>query len=311
MRAFLDRAGDVRLRMWRWAPRVSEVGLEETTYEAVLRGLGSTGHRQHFQELASTVSWREAQACLDGVPASARRPAAEALLLGVAGLLPDIDHADRFDDDTQRYVGDLYEHWLGFPPTIRQRAWHTVNWRQPNVRPANSPERRLAGMACLLDACHGTTLIDTGASLCSSLVADNAKPRELCDALTALLTCGEPSYWTRRPRFGSRQGRSQHLIGAGRALTVVIDALLPMLLLFVQHRADTSLRETVLACCEAAPRLPDNHALRYMARRLLGDDPSLLSLVAGARQQQGLLQVLTDHCGNDEGDCQGYDFPLH
>ena len=84
-----------------------------------------------------------------------------------------------------------------------------------------------------------------------------------------------------------------------------------MLLLFVQHRADTSLRETVLACCEAAPRLPDNHALRYMARRLLGDDPSLLSLVAGARQQQGLLQVLTDHCGNDEGDCQGYDFPLH
>ncbi len=311
VRAFLDRAGDVRLRMWRWAPRVSEVGLEETTYEAVLRGLGSTGHRQHFQELASTVSWREAQACLDGVPASARRPAAEALLLGVAGLLPDIDHADRFDDDTQRYVGDLYEHWLGFPATIRQRAWHTVNWRQPNVRPANSPERRLAGMACLLDACHGTTLIDTGASLCSSLVADNAKPRELCDALTALLTCGEPSYWTRRPRFGSRQGRSQHLIGAGRALTVVIDALLPMLLLFVQHRADTSLRETVLACCEAAPRLPDNHALRYMARRLLGDDPSLLSLVAGARQQQGLLQVLTDHCGNDEGDCQGYDFPLH
>ena len=60
----------------------------------------------------------------------------------------------------------------------------------------------------------------------------------------------------------------------------------------------------------AAPRLPDNHALRYMARRLLGDDPSLLPLVAGARQQQGLLQVLTDYCGNDEGDCQGCDFPL-
>ena len=313
VRAFLDRAGDVRLRqrMWRWAPRVSEAGLEQAAYEAVLRGLGSTGHRQHFQELASTVSWREAQACLDGVPASVRRLAAEALLLGVAGLLPDLDHADRFDDDTQRYIADLYGHWLGFPATIRQRAWHTVNWRQPNVRPANSPERRLAGMACLLDACHGTTLIDTGVSLCSSLVADNAKPRELCDALTALLTCGEPSYWTRRPRFGSRQGRSQHLIGAGRALTVVVDALLPMLLLFVQHRADTSLRDSLLACYEAAPRLPDNHALRYMARRLLGDDPSLLSLVAGARQEQGLLQLLNDYCGNDEGDCQGCDFPLH
>jgi hypothetical protein len=128
--------------------------------------------------------------------------------------------------------------------------------------------------------------------------------------LIALLICGEPSYWTHRARFGSREGRSQHLIGAGRALTVVVDALLPMLLLFAQHRADTSLRDAVLACYEAAPRLPDNHALRYMARRLLRDDPSLLSLVTGARQQQGLLQVLTDYCGNDEGDCQGCDFPL-
>ena len=61
---------------------------------------------------------------------------------------------------------------------------------------------------------------------------------------------------------------------------------------------------------QAAPRLPDNHALRYMARRLLGDDASLLPLVRGARQQQGLLQVLMDHCGNDEGDCRGCDFPL-
>ena len=90
----------------------------------------------------------------------------------------------------------------------------------------------------------------------------------------------------------------------------MIDALLPVLLLVAQHHADTPLHDTLLACHEAAPRLPDNHALRYMARRLLGDDPSLLPLVAGARQQQGLLQVLTDYCGNDEGDCQGCDFPL-
>lgn len=312
VRAFLDRAGDVRLRqrMWRWAPRVSQAGLEQAAYEAVMRGLGSTGHRQHFQELARTVSWRQTQECLGGVPAPARRLAAEALLLGVAGLLPDLDHADRFDDDTRRYVEDLHGHWLGFPVAVRQRAWHTVNWRQPNVRPANSPERRLAGMACLLDACRGTTLIDVGALLCRESAAEKTKPRKLCEALTALLTCGGPSYWTCRARFGSRQSRPQHLVGPGRALTVVIDALLPVLLLFAQHHADTSLRDTILTCYEAAPRLPDNHALRYMARRLLGDDASLLSLITGARQQQGLLQVLTDHCGNDEGDCQGCDFPL-
>jgi hypothetical protein len=47
-----------------------------------------------------------------------------------------------------------------------------------------------------------------------------------------------------------------------------------------------------------------------MARRLLGDDAALLACVTGARQQQGLLQIFSDYCDNDEGNCQGCDFPL-
>ena len=311
VRAFLDRAGDVRLRqrMWRWAPRLSEAGPPQAAYEAVMRALGSTGHRQHFQELARAVSWQEAHDCLAGVAATARRPAAEALLLGVAGLLPSPADANRFDDDTRRYVGDLREHWCGFPATVRQRAWHTINWRQPNVRPANSPERRLAGMACLLSGLHGTSFIDAGASLVRKAAAANGKPRDPCSALTSLFACAGPSYWSCRTRFGSHPGRPQHLIGAGRARTVVVDALLPVLALYAQRQGDSSLRDAVGRCYEGAPRLPDNHAFRYMARRLLGDDASLLPLVKGARQQQGLLQVLMDHCGNDEGDCLGCDFP--
>ena len=312
VRAFLDRAGDVRLRqrMWRWTPRLSEAGADQAAYEAVMRGLGSTGHRQHFQELARAIPWQEAQGCLAGVTASARRLAAEALLLGLAGLLPAVDHAKGFDDDTRRYVDDLHKHWLGFPAAVRQRAWHTVNWRQPNVRPANSPERRLAGMACLLAGFQGTNILDAAVSLFRDAEAGNSEPRGLCRALTSLFTCAGPSYWSRRTRFGSRPGRPLHLIGAGRALTVVVDALLPAMALHAQHHADASLRDAVQSCYEVAPRLPDNHALRYMARRLLGDDASLLPLIEGARQQQGLLQVLMDHCGNDEGDCQGCDFPL-
>lgn len=310
--AFLDRAGDVRLRqrMWRWAPRLTEAGAEQAAYEAVMRGLGSTGHRQHFQELARAIPWQEAQGVLSGVKEPVRSQAAEALLLGLAGLLPDLEHARRFDDETRRYVHDLYEHWLGFPASVRQRAWHGVNWRQPNVRPANSPERRLAGMAHLLAGFRGTSFPQAAALLARGAPDGKSQPRDLCRALAAMFTCAGPSYWTRRARFGSRPVRPQHLIGAGRAITVVVDALLPTLLLYAQHHDDTALRDRVLSCYEAAPRQPDNHALRYMARRLLGDDPSLLPLINGARRQQGLLQVLMDHCGNDEGDCLGCDFPF-
>ena len=311
VRALLDRAGDVRLRqrMWRWAVRYSEAGAPQAAYEAVMRALGSTGHRQHFQELARLVPWPEARDCLAGAAAAERRVAAEGLLLGLAGLLPSGDPDTGFDDDTRRYVEHLYAHWDAFPAAVRRRAWHGVNWRQPNVRPANSPERRLAGMACLLAGLHGAGFVDAGVRLIREAAADG-KPRDRCRALAALFACGGPSYWSRRTRFGSRPVRPQHLIGAGRALTVVVDALLPLLSLDAQRRGDAALRDAVLSCYQAAPRLPDNHALRYMARRLLGDDAALLPLVQGARQQQGLLQVLTDHCGNDEGDCRGCDFPL-
>jgi hypothetical protein len=91
----------------------------------------------------------------------------------------------------------------------------------------------------------------------------------------------------------------------------VVDAVLPVLLLYAQQQGDTALQSSLLACYQAVPRLPENHLLRYMARRLLGDDPALLALVTGARQQQGLLLAFADFCGNDEGECQGCDFPLH
>jgi hypothetical protein len=91
---------------------------------------------------------------------------------------------------------------------------------------------------------------------------------------------------------------------------VVIDAMLPVLMLYAQYSADAALREHLLACYHTAPLLSDNHLLRYMRHRMLGNDPTLLGLVTGARQQQGLLQLFTDFCGNDEGNCQGCDFPL-
>jgi hypothetical protein len=116
------------------------------------------------------------------------------------------------------------------------------------------------------------------------------------------------SYWTEHFRLGSRKGTPQRLIGTQRALTLVVDAVLPILCLAA--RENERLQTTLLACYRAAPRLPPNSLLRYMARRLLGDDPALLALVSGARQQQGVLQIFSDYCDNDEGNCQGCDFPL-
>jgi len=311
----LDRAGDTRLqqRVWRWSLREGEVSLTQVMYEAVLRALGSTGHRQHFQALARIVSWHELQRCLGSISIQDRGLAAEALLLGIAGMLPyNTSTCGTMDAETRQYVMALQDYWHTFPADIQQCAWHDVNWRQPNVRPANTPERRLAGMAQILAHYHSTSLFDAAVALCHTSCRQSAvrSARMLGHALARLLDVPALSYWTRRAYLGGRLSQGQRLIGTQQARTVVIDAMLPVLMLYAQHSPDTALREHLLACYHTTPRLPDNHVLRYMHHRMLGNDPTLLGLVTGARQQQGLLQLFADFCGNDEGNCQGCNFPL-
>ena len=75
---------------------------------------------------------------------------------------------------------------------------------------------------------------------------------------------------------GTDAGSRPRTPGTQRARTVVIDAILPVLMLYAQHSPDTALREHLLACYHTTPRLPDNHLLRYMHHRMLGNDPALL-----------------------------------
>ena len=315
VRDVLDRAGDTRLqqRVWRWSERETDVGLAQVMYEAVLRALGSTGYRQHFQALARGVSWHDLQRCLHGIPLHDHGIAAEALLLGLTGLFPhSMPTSAAMDAETQHYVRVLQEYWHTFPADVQQRARHDIDWRQPHVRPTNTPERRLAGMAWMLAYYHGTSLLDAALDLCRTRCSgtDTRTARALGHALARLLEVPTQSYWTRRAHLGGRLSKGQRLIGVQRACTVVVDAMLPILLLYAQRAADVALSDRLLACYHAALLLPDNHLLRYMRHRLLGNDPALLAHVTGARQQQGLLQLFTDFCGNDEGNCQGCDFPF-
>jgi hypothetical protein len=310
---FLNRAGDVRLqrRMGRWARRAAEVGLAQTMYEAVLRALGSTGYRLQFQRLASLVTWEEWHDYLATVPVAAQGSAAEALLLGLAGMLPQAPAAAAaLDAESQQYSELLHQWWHNLPRSLQQRAWQGVTWRQPHVRPGNTPERRLAAMARLLARYHTTNLLAAALSRCQPFLGQTqaTAARTLCTAFMDMLSFPVTSYWAEHARLGSRKGHPQRLIGTQRALTVVVDAVLPVLLLSAQ--ATEPLQTTLLACYRSAPRLPNNSLLRYMARRLFGDDPALLAVVSGARQQQGVLQIFSDYCDNDEGNCQGCDFPL-
>ena len=162
---------------------------------------------------------------------------AEALLFGMVGMLAAAQvHAKGFDTETQTYIDTLSQYWQELPCEITRRAWTQANWRSPHIRPANTPERRLAGMAQLLARYRETDFAQSSIALLDTFggETDLRSMRTLGKGFAELFDTPEASYWSCRSRFGSRPIRVQRLIGRQRALTLVIDALLPLLLLQVQ-----------------------------------------------------------------------------
>lgn len=312
---FLERAGEARLkqRMRRWSQRASSVGPAQAMYEAVFRSLGASGYGQRFLEIARRLPWRESQRIRADCDPAEQPIVADALLFGAAGLLQQaLDVSHTMDDETRVYLLALYRVWRRLPCGVQRLADLQIDWRHPHVRPMNRPERRLAGMAQLLVQYGDMDLYRAALSLCraSRGQTPTSRARSLNRALIDMLHTPTHPYWGTRSRFGSRPGRlQQRLIGRQRALTIVVDAMLPLLLCEAHAQGDTDLQQLLLAGYRTAPRLPDNAILRDMSRRLLGDDPPLLTLVTHARHQQGMLQVFEDYCSHDEGGCQGCGFP--
>ncbi len=312
---FLERAGEARLkkRMRRWSQRVAAVGLAQTMYEAVFRSLGSSGYGQRFLDIARRLPWCESQRWLADCDTAERPVVADALLFGASGFLqPALAMETSMDDETQDYLSALHGAWTRLPDKVQCLADQQIDWRHPHVRPMNTPERCLAGMAQLLVQYGDTDLHDAATARCQASQGQTQikSARSLNRALIDMLHMPAHAYWGARSRFGSRPGRSpQRLIGRQRALTIVVDAMLPLLLCGAHAQGDTVLQHLLLTAYREAPRLPDNSILRDMSRRLLGDDPQLLALVTHARHQQGMLQVFEDYCSHDEGGGQGCGFP--
>jgi hypothetical protein len=312
---FLERAGEARLvqRMRRWSQRASTLGAAQTMYEAIFRSLDASGYGQRFLNIARCLPWQEIQRILSDCDQTDQLLVADTLLFGAAGMLQQaLDASHTLDDETRISLSALHRAWGRLRCEVQRLSSQHTDWLLPHVRPMNTPERRLAGMAQLLAQYSDTDLYQVALALCraSGGRTPTSRAQALIRALIDMLQSPSHAYWGARSRFGSRPGRSQQrLIGRQRALTIVVDAMLPVLLYKAHAQGDTDLAQLLLTGYRVAPRLPGNSILRDMSRRLLGNDPRLLALVTHARHQQGILQVFEDYCSHDEGGCQGCGFP--
>ncbi len=290
--ALLAAAGEARLlaKAGRMARRIRERGAPQAFYEEFLAALGYRRNKGAARRLAAAVPLDELRG-----EAGGDGQAAYALLMGVAGLLPDTAPA-RWDAETRRFVRHLWDAWWKRRRRWADRRLEAGAWTLAGMRPANHPARRLAAAAWLF------TRGETPEAVFRRLAARRAPG--FARAALAVLTDLPAGYWSHRVAWSGAAGpRATALLGRARAVSILINVVVPFL------AADGAGAPAFAAGLLAElPPETDSGLVRATAHTLFGPGHPV-SWYRGGLRRQGLVQIFRDFCLNDRSRCAACPFP--
>lgn len=287
----LNAAGHERLRRKaeRLAVRLQETGPEQLVYEETLAVLGYKHNKQAFRSLAERVPLVELRDASAG-----RALAAQAILLGVAGLIP-ARLLSRWDEATRARVRALWDAWFKHRERWADRMMDAAIWHTAGLRPTNNPVRRIAAVAPLF--------VGMRAPLPRLLDAETRPAAQVLKVAGAALLRADDSYWGRRLSWGGRETSSPTaLIGKSRVHLWLTNFVVPFL------AAEGSVAPYGEALLDSLPAEGDNQVVRQAALNLFGANHPASWYRSGVRKQ-GLIQIFQDYCLNDRSRCAACTFP--
>lgn len=225
----------------------------------------------------------------------------QALLLGAAGLLPSqcyksappvsaVDSAFKpgfapsLNADQDDFVQCLETIWRrrGHRKTVPLQSWNLYR-----VRPNNSPVRRIAAMAYLLQRYGRRGLFESIRTTVKEVPADKA-----CRLRETMVVAGD-GYWLDHFSFGVTSPQQiPYLVGNNRAGEITVNVLLPFMYAWAGLNSDFSLAAKAAGLYRAFPGLASNSIEKHLVRQL-GLNAGALSL---ANRRQGLLHVYKKFC---------------
>lgn len=260
----LDEAGEERflVKAGCFAGRLDKEPSSQVLYQGIMGALGYTKNKEQFEELACRLPLVVLESLCRGKPPQEQVLVLKALLLGMAGLLPDVDN------------GRLEKLWrcLDNRETMDPSCWHLFR-----VRPENHPTRRLIGAAYLL-----ARFIEEG----------------LLEGVLHLVNeSGSDMWWLESGFMVSATDDGSYdqcaLIGQGRAREIVINIALPFAFAWAESKSQEKLAEQALALYRMYPKAGENEITRELTK-LLGTCVS--GLVNSVRRQQGLIHLAKAFC---------------
>ena len=184
-------------------------------------------------------------------PAGVREKYYRAILWGESGMLPDPSR-EVLPPENVEYAKTLWnEFWA-----LRLRSLPLIEWRRDSVRPANTPERRLAMICAFLERFTEDPLPSFSEDLASM------DSEAFLKKYMYLFKCSD-EFWDCRFTFRSEPvKRPLAVLSASRSLIFLVDVLMPSFLAYAKLNSDEALTEAALRLLKILPATESNTVFR-------------------------------------------------
>jgi hypothetical protein len=260
---------------------------EQVLYEGTMEGLGYSKNREPFLRLAENMTLKIITNF--GMPISDSM--IESVMFGVANLLP--KNRSIKQKEAQRYVHELRKKWKELRPQYHGEILHAADWQFFPTRPSNFPTIRLAAASLLI---NDLLVNDFFRRIIQTLKA-NSSAAEKDHKLVQLFHIETNNFWKHHYNFDKAASNRVTALGESRIREIVINAVLPIALLYARIFKDKAVREGALDVYQSLPASENNSITRLMEKQLLKGKLSLKNV----SHQQAVIQLYKFYC--TEGRC--------
>ena len=308
---FLDYAGDERIlqkakRYEKWAGKSP---FEQTLYEGIMESLGYKNNKSPFLILASRISLEDVRYLIpEDAPVHEKKMDTQALLLGMAGLLPQKTNSKTPNEaETTEYINNIEQAWNKIKPNISNTPMSKSDWTYAGIRPANFPERRIAAMANILSECSSHSIfrrILTAFQKAENYKEEHKVIKILAKDIQSVFLDVYDSFWSHHYTFtGKKFEKPQKLLGRERTSAIFVNVIIPIFLVYARKHNDIKLEKLLHLIYRNYAPPPPTSVTKFMENRILGQSKSSKGVVNSVRRQQGLYQIFKDFCENDNVSC--------
>lgn len=255
---------------------------EQTLYEGLMEALGYSKNREPFTRLARSITL----AAVRNFKIEDDLESLQALFYGAAGLFPKVGSLR--EKESKEFVRRLIKRWKELRVSFRGPVLHAADWQFFPTRPTNFPTLRLAAASVLLQKFLREDFFRKTVQLIKSS-NDMALLRE---ALRDMLAMKPLPFWSHHYNFDEAAQKPVKPLGSERMNDMILNAMIPVALLYARTFKDKTVREQALRLYETFPPLMENSLTKLMEKQLVKGRFKLDAVGL----QQGVIQLYKFYC---------------